>query len=104
MAGGGGAVDHARHQRQRQVHGSNQARTRRSVIGQVVTGAEVGGGSTSIFPPAGRLAGRNGRVLWGPTSRREALLVPRHRRVRPPVRTRPASRTRRRSRPVVNGG
>jgi nucleotide-binding universal stress UspA family protein len=32
---GGGAVDQDRHQRQRNVHGSSQARTRRRVTGQV---------------------------------------------------------------------
>jgi hypothetical protein len=34
---GGGAVDHARHQRQRNVQGSSQTRTRRRVTGQVAT-------------------------------------------------------------------
>src|SRR5439155_379330 len=48
---GGGAVDHARQQRQRKVHGSNQPRTRRSACGQELTTAPCTG-AVPIFPPA----------------------------------------------------
>src|SRR5262245_8009981 len=54
MAGGGGAVDQARHQRQRNVQGSSHARTRRSVTGQATVHALAAAESTPIFPrPAG---------------------------------------------------
>src|SRR3982074_2316512 len=63
MSGGGGAVDHARHQRERDAQGSSQARTRRSVTGQVTMYVVLAcDESAPIFPPAGRRAGRNGRV------------------------------------------
>ena len=63
ISGGGGAVDHARHQRERCVQGSSQARTRRSVTGQVTMYVVLAcDESAPIFPPAGRRAGRNGRV------------------------------------------
>jgi len=65
MAGGGGALDQARHQRQGNVQGSSHARTRRSVTGQATVHAVTAAESTPIFPPAGRRAGRNDRVCEG---------------------------------------
>jgi hypothetical protein len=91
-AGGGGAVDHARHQRHRQIQGSSQACTWRSVIGHVVMSAAVGGrASASIFPRAGRLAGRTGRGHRAPTPRPE-VLVPAAQQCKPPPQTTTASR------------
>src|SRR5207302_9171310 len=51
MAGGGGAVDHARHQRERNVHGSSQARTRRRVTGQVTTMHALAVAESVPMPP-----------------------------------------------------
>src|SRR5438128_11897089 len=62
ISGGGGAVDQARHQRERYVQGSSQARTRRSVTGQATMPVVAARESAPIFPPAGRRAGWNGRV------------------------------------------
>jgi hypothetical protein len=74
MAGGGGAVDRARRQRQRQIHGSSQARTRRRVIGQVMVGVDGGCESASILP-AGWPATAAAFTGAGPSARGDGTRV-----------------------------